>query len=125
MISFSQKGNFTKLTNFFEKSKELIHVGKLDKYGRIGVEALYNATPKDSGKTASSWTYKISRKEGSVSLEFYNSNTSDNVPVVILLQYGHATRNGGFVQGIDFINPVLKPIFKQLAEEAWKEVTKV
>ncbi len=125
MISFSEKGDFKKLNGFLEKSKELIHVGKLDKYGRMGVEALYAATPKDTGETASSWSYRITRQDGAVSLEFYNSSNNKSIPIVILLQYGHATRSGSFVQGIDFINPALRPIFKQLADDAWKEVTKV
>ena len=125
MISVSQRGDFTKLSGFLEKSKELIHLGELDKYGRMGVEALQKATPRDTGKTAESWSYKINRKNGVVSLEFLNSNSNKNVPIAILLQYGHATRNGGFVLGIDYINPALRPIFSQLAEDAWKEVTKV
>lgn len=125
MISFSQKGDFKKLTGFLEKSKELIHIGKLDKYGRMGVEALYSATPKDTGKTASSWSYKIRQGDGTVSLEFHNSNVNNYVPIAIILQYGHATRSGSFVQGIDYINPALRPVFNDLAREAWKEVTKV
>lgn len=124
MIEVRQKGDFRKLSSFLEKSKEVINLGMLDRYGREGVLALQNATPKDTGETAMSWSYKISRKNGIVSLEFHNSHYNKGVPIAIILQYGHATGNGGYVQGVDYINPALQPIFNKLAEEAWKEVSK-
>ncbi len=125
MISFKQKGDFSKLSRFFERAKEVVHMGNLDKYGREGVAALSAATPKDSGVTASSWEYEIKRTKGSVSIVFNNTNIQNGVPIAIILQYGHATNNGGWVEGIDYINPAIKPIFERIANEAWREVTKV
>ena len=124
MINIRQKGDFKNLSSFLEKTKEKLNLGLLDKYGREGVAALQAATPKDTGKTSESWYYKIERKNGSVSLTFHNSNQNKGVPIAIILQYGHATRNGGYVEGIDYINPALRPIFDKIAEEAWKEVKK-
>ena len=124
MINIRQKGDFKNLSSFLEKTKEKLNLGLLDKYGREGVAALQAATPKDTGKTSESWYYKIERKNGSVSLTFHNSNQNKGVPIAIILQYGHATRNGGYVEGVDYINPALLPIFDKIAEEAWKEVKK-
>lgn len=124
MIEVKQKGDFKNLTSFLEKAKEKINLGILDKYGRMGVAALQSATPKDSGKTSESWYYKINRENGTISLSFHNSNENQGVPIAIILQYGHATGNGGYVEGIDYINPAIQPIFTQLAEEVWKEVDK-
>lgn len=124
-ISFRHKGDFSKLTRYLEKSKEALKLGILDKYGRDGVAALSSATPVDSGLTASSWTYKIVRSNNSVSLEFHNSNIQNGVPIAVILQYGHGTGNGGWVQGRDYINPALRPIFDEIANAAWKEVTKI
>ena len=125
MISFRQKGDFSKLTSFLERAKETVHLGDLNKYGRQGVAALASATPVDTGKTASSWSYKIENNNGSVSISFENSNVQDGVPIAIILQYGHGTRNGGWVEGRDYINPAIQPIFDQIVNDAWKEVTKV
>ena len=125
MISFRQKGDFSKLTRYLERVKEAVHVGDLDKYGREGVAALASATPVDSGNTANSWYYKIENKKESASITFYNSNIQNGVPIAIILQYGHCTRNGGWVQGRDYINPAIQPIFDNIAEDAWKEVTKL
>lgn len=122
MISFSQKGDFSKLTSFLEKIKEIIRMGSLDKFGRQGVDALSAATPFDTGLTSASWEYKIENRKGSASITFYNTNIQNGVPIAILLQYGHATRNGGWVQGRDYINPAIQPIFDRIAEEAWREV---
>ena len=125
MISFRHKGDFSKLTSFLERAKETVYLGDLNKYGRQGVAALASATPVDTGKTASSWSYKIENNNGSVSISFENSNIQDGVPIAIILQYGHGTRNGGWVEGRDYINPAIQPIFDQIVNEAWKEVTKV
>ena len=125
MISFRQKGDFSKLTSFLERAKETVYLGDLNKYGRQGVAALASATPVDTGKTASSWSYKIENNNGSVSISFENSNIQDGVPIAIILQYGHGTRNGGWVEGRDYINPAIQPIFDQIVNDAWKEVTKV
>ena len=125
MITFRQKGDFSKLTHFLEKAKEIIHVGELDKYGREGVAALASATPIDSGKTANSWYYKIENRGETVAISFHNSNIQNGVPIAVILQYGHGTRNGGWVEGRDYINPAIQPIFDNIANAAWKEVTKL
>jgi len=125
MISFTQKGDFSKLTRFLEKVKEAVRLGDLDKYGRAGVAALASATPVDSGQTANSWFYEITNNNGSARIAFYNSNIQNGVPIAVILQYGHGTRNGGWVQGRDYINPAIRPIFDQIANNAWKGVTKL
>lgn len=125
MIEFRQKGDFSKLNRYFERLKETANIGVLDKYGRAGVAALSSATPVNTGKTASSWYYDIKRQNGSVSIEFNNSNFNKGVPIAIILQYGHGTGNGGWIQGRDYINPAIQPIFDQIANDAWKEVTKI
>lgn len=125
MITVSQKGDFSKLMSFFEKTKEIVNVGMLDKYGKRGVEALSLATPIESGNTANSWYYKIEHEKQSASITFYNSNIQNGVPIAIILQYGHGTRNGGWVEGRDYINPAIQPIFDEIVEEAWKEVKKL
>ena len=125
MITFRHHGDFSKFDKFLEKAKNSIRMGDLDKYGRAGVDALASATPLDTGLTASSWSYEIVRKNGSVSIQFHNSNIQNGVPIAIILQYGHGTGNGGWVEGRDYINPAIRPIFDQLANEAWREVTKL
>ena len=125
MISFRHKGDFSKLTRFLEKAKNAIRLGDLDKYGREGVSALSSATPIDTGLTASSWYYTIENKNGTVKITFNNSNIQNGVPIAIILQYGHGTGNGGWVQGRDYINPAVQPIFDRIANEAWREVTKL
>lgn len=124
MITFRQKGDFSKLTSFLERAKEGVHLGDLDKYGREGVAALSSATPVDTGLTASSWYYEIINKDGVARIIFCNSNLQNGVPIAIVLQYGHATGTGGWVEGRDYINPAVRPIFDRLANSAWKEVTK-
>lgn len=124
MITIRQRGDFKNLTSFLERSKEAFNLGILDKYGRQGVAALKASTPKDTGKTADSWYYRINRNNGTVSLSFHNSNVNKGVPIAIILQYGHATGNGGYVEGVNYINPALQPLFQKLADEAWKEVKK-
>lgn len=125
MITFRQKGDFSKLTRYLERVKEVVKLGDLDKYGRAGVAALASATPIDTGLTASSWYYEISNKNGSAMISFHNSNIQNGVPIAIILQYGHGTRNGGLVEGRDYINPAIRPIFDRIADDAWKEVTKL
>ena len=125
MISFRHKGDFSKLTRFLEKAKEAVKIGDLDRYGREGVAALRSATPIDSGLTANSWYYEIEHKKDSVSISFHNSNIQNGVPIAIILQYGHGTGTGGWVQGRDYINPAIQPIFDKIANNAWKEVTKL
>ena len=125
MISFRQKGDFSKLTKFLERAKETVYLGDLNKYGRQGVAALASATPIDSGETASSWYYEIENDKESATITFYNSNVQNGVPIAIILQYGHGTRNGGWVEGRDYINPAIQPIFDQIVDDAWREVNKL
>ena len=125
MITFRHKGNFNKLTVFLEKADRTARLKDLDKYGREGVAALACATPVDTGLTASSWYYEIKRQNGVVALNFCNSNVNNGIPIAIILQYGHGTRNGGWVEGRDYINPAIQPIFDRIANDAWREVTKL
>lgn len=124
MIRFRQKGDFSKLMRFMERAKNAVHLGDLDKYGREGVAALASATPFETGLTANSWYYEIDRKNGSVSIQFFNSNVQNGIPIAIIIQYGHATGTGGWVEGRDYINPAVRPVFDRIASNAWKEVTK-
>ena len=125
MISFRQKGDFSKTIRYLASAKESVRLGDLDKYGREGVIALASATPVDTGKTANSWYYQIRRNKNSVTIEFLNSNVQNGVPIAIILQYGHGTGTGGWVKGRDYINPAIQPIFDKIADDAWREVTKV
>ena len=124
-INFTHKGNFNNLERFLAKA---VHVKPvinaiLHKYGRKGVEALAAATPKGSGATAESWTYEIEETAGGSSIVWKNSNQNEGYTIAILLQYGHGTGTGGWVQGTDFINPAIEGIFQNMADEAWREVT--
>lgn len=131
MIRIRSKGNLFKTKKFLKKAFGWHYTKILEGYGQKGCELLREHTPIDSGETANSWEYEIvtDKDKGTLSLNWYNTNVIDNgrykVNVAILLQYGHATRNGGYVQGIDYINPSLKPIFQTLADSAWKEVNSV
>lgn len=125
MISFKQTGEFAKLTYYLEKNKKHVRLRSLDKYGRMGVEALSSATPVDTGLTAASWYYKIEQHEGSISITFFNSNIQNGVPIAIILHYGHGTGTGGYVQGYNYINKAIQPIFDKIVDEAWREVTKL
>lgn len=124
MISFRHKGDFRKTTSFLVNAKA-VRLGDLDRYGREGVAALASATPTDTGRTANSWYYEITNTKGSAKITFYNSNVQNGVPIAIILQYGHSTRNGGWVEGRDYINPAIQPIFDKIADNAWREVTKI
>jgi hypothetical protein len=125
MIRVHQKGDFSKVTRYLEKIKDDSRVGDLDKYGRAGVAALASATPIDSGLTASSWYYNIEKNGEKVTISFCNSNIQNGVPIAIIIQYGHGTGTGGWVEGRDYINPSIQPIFDEIANEAWREVTKL
>lgn len=122
MITFKQYGNFKKLNIFFETVLEKLNIGVLDKYGQKGVELLSRTTPVDTGKTASSWSYEIVKTNNRITLNFNNSNVVDGVPVAIVLQYGHLTKNGGWVEGVNYINPALAPLFEELTNTMWKEL---
>ena len=122
MITFKQNGNFSNLSITLKRMKQFMDNISLEKYGKEGVTALASATPVDTGLTANSWNYKIEQTKNSVSITFYNTNIQNGVPIAIILQYGHGTRNGGWVEGRDYINPAIQPIFDRIANEAWKEV---
>ena len=123
MISFKHKGDFKSTQKFLDKIKRKKQYDMLEHYAQQGVDALAAATPKDTGLTAASWSYEIIRGDDSIQIIWKNSNNSDGIPIVVLLQYGHATRQGGYVKGQDFINPAIKPIFDQILINVWKEVT--
>lgn len=125
MITFRHKGDFSKATRYFERLRDASKIKVLEKYGKEGVAALSSATPVESGQTAGSWGYEITRSSGSAKITFKNTNIENGFPVAIMLQYGHGTGTGGWVQGRDYINPAIQPIFDKIADEAWKEVSKL
>lgn len=121
-VSVKSKGNWEKTTKLLERtSKQSVKMDVLREYGELGVQALSTATPKDTGETASSWYYTIKIQNGKYSIVFNNRNVVDGVPIAIILQYGHATRNDGWVEGRDYINPALRPIFDGMAKKVWRE----
>ena len=122
MIRVTMHGNFTKTNSFFQRILEKIKVSSLDEWGRRGVEALSSATPVDTGKTADSWYYEIVRDKEGVKVQWMNSNVNNGVNIALIIQYGHAARNGVFIEGRDYINPALEPIFDGIEDSAWKEV---
>ena len=122
-VKFTHKGDLSRTEKFLQALKEKNFLKHLEKYGQMGVDALAQATPVDTGLTAASWGYEIHASGDTVSIIWTNSNVNKNVNIAIILQYGHGTRNGGYVQGRDYINPAIRPIFDKLANEAWKEVT--
>lgn len=122
-ITFRHKGDFSKTEKFFNSLLKLDYLNVLERYGQAGVAALAAATPRDSGLTAASWDYEITHNGKETTIAFTNSNVSNGVNIAIILQYGHGTRNGGYVAGRDYINPAIQPIFDKMANEAWREVT--
>lgn len=122
MIRFKHRGNFNNLEKFLNKVSGSGYLNILDQYGQEGVQALASATPKDSGKTAGSWDYEIERSATVTRISWFNTNVNQDVNIAIILQYGHGTGTGGYVQGRDYINPAMRPVFDRIAEEAWKEV---
>lgn len=124
MITIKSKGTWDATTRFLERAKKGVNIRTLDKYGKQGVSALASATPVDTGLTSRSWTYKITQSRGVVAITFLNTNIQNGIPIAIILQYGHATGNGGYVQGRDYINPAIQPIFDKIVEDAWREVTR-
>jgi len=123
MITFKHRGNFKNTEKFFSAAQKLDVRNILHPYGALGVSALAAATPADTGETASSWSYSINVTRRGFTLSWTNSVIAGSVPLVILLQYGHGTGTGGYVEGRDFINPAVKPIFDKIAESAFKEVS--
>ncbi len=125
MITITEKGNFNRTERYLRRLKEAQLFATLNKYGTLGQNALSNATPTESGLTAASWSYSIVQRPGYYSIRWHNSHVEDGVPIAVILQYGHGTGTGGYVQGRDYIMPAIRPIFDQIANEAWKEVTRI
>lgn len=125
MIRFRHRGDFSKTSRYLERVKNAVGRSDLDKYGRAGVAALMSATPVESGETANSWYYEIERGNSFARIVFLNSHVNKGVPIAIILQYGHGTGTGGYVQGRDYINPAIQPVFDEIVENLWREVTKL
>lgn len=123
-IVITQKGDFSKVTKFLERAKELFHKGTLDEYGNLGVDALVAYTPVRTGMTADSWYYTIEQGKGQAILSFHNSNINDGVNIAIIISEGHGTGTGGWVQGTEFIPEALDPLFEMIANAIWAKVTK-
>lgn len=123
-IRFEQKGNFSKLDRYFRRVRNAVNDMDFEEFGKRGVAALSSATPVRTGLASQSWYYKVKKTKDSVTITFNNSDIENGAPIAIILQYGHATKNGGWVEGRDYINPSIQPIFDELANNAWKEVTK-
>ena len=124
VIIFRQRGKLAKTRSFLKRCSDLQLDDVLDRYGQEGVEALAHGTPKDTGKTAASWSYRVTKGKDSITITWSNSNIEDGVPIAVILQYGHGTRNGGYVEGVDYINPAMRPVFDRIAARAWGEVRK-
>lgn len=122
-ITLKTSGSFKKTMSFLHKMTASQLYSRLSYYGEQGVKALASATPKDTGLTATSWSYKIEAVEGRVTLSWSNSNTNNGVPIALVIQYGHVTSTGGWVEGRDYINPAIQPIFDKMVKDVWKEVT--
>lgn len=122
MIEFKQKGDWSKTATFGERVKRLFHISMLDEYGKRGVDILKEFTPVDTGKTADSWYYEIKKTKTGYVINWRNSNINEQVVVAIVLQYGHGIDGGGFVEGTDYVNPAMKPLFKDIADDAWRKV---
>lgn len=122
MIRCTVKGDFKKSYSFLRRIMKLDFDSLLKKYGEEGVKALASVTPVRTGKTAASWGYHIERSPGKISVVWTNTNVVDHVPVVVILDYGHGTANGGYVEGRHFISPAIRPVFDKIADAAWKEV---
>lgn len=124
MVRLTSKGDFSKTESFLKNLSKYQDRVNLDMYAQRGVEALASATPVDTGETAGGWYYKIEKSKGETVINFCNSNVQNGVPIAIILQYGHGTNNGGWVEGQDYINPAIRPVFDDILKAAWKEVTK-
>lgn len=124
MISFTVRGSTKKTEDWLKKMQKAAFFSRLNSYGQEGVTALAAATPVESGLTAQSWTYRVSKRKGRYTITWNNTHVVDNVQIAVIIQYGHMTRNGGWVEGIDYINPVIRPLFKKIADEIWNEVKK-
>lgn len=125
MLKVKHRGNFKNIDRFLNRIQNREYLNNLEDYGKLGVEALRASTPKDSGKTADSWVYAIEEGDESTSIVWTNTNENDGVNVALILQHGHGTGTGGYVEGIDYINPAMRPIFQHIADNAWKGVVKL
>lgn len=125
-IKFTTKGDWGKTYSYLKRLQSNHAFAIMEKYARQGLVALQAATPVDSSETANSWSYEIVRKPGSgyFAIHWYNSHMENGIPIAVILQYGHGTGTGGYVQGRDYINPAVQPIFDQMIDEMWREVTK-
>lgn len=121
-VTFRHRGNFNHVEKFLNSAKSGDFFKHLEQFGKEGVAALSSATPVDSGLTASSWSYEIVNEDGTYAINWTNSNVNRGVNIAVILQYGHGTRNGGYVQGRDYINPAIQPIFDKIAEDLWREM---
>lgn len=121
MIKFKHKGSLNSTKAFLRRNKK-IDFSVLEKFGDEGIAALKAATPVDTGETATSWSYRIVEERENVRIEWYNTHVVDGVPIAIIIQYGHATGTGGYVEGLDYINPAIKPIFERIVDNIWREV---
>ena len=124
-ITFTEKGNFSNTERWLARMKDAQRFAVLSKYGSLGVNALSNATPVESGLTSASWSFSIIQRPGYYSIRWHNSHIEDGVPIAVILQYGHGTGTGGYVQGRDYIMPAIRPVFDQIVAEAMREVSKV
>jgi hypothetical protein len=126
LIKLTSRGSFKKTQDWLRRMQSGKEFAGLDKYGAMGVNALKRATPVDSGATQEGWYYEIIRRPGYYSIQWLNSHTEEpgHIPIAVLIQFGHGTRNGGYVEGRDYINPAMRPIFDQIADAMWKEVTR-
>lgn len=123
LVKFKHRGNFNRVERFLNRVSDREYLNVLDHYGQMGVEALSKATPVDTGLTASSWTYEIERNRDQTTISWLNTNTNQGVNIAVILQYGHGTGTGGYVQGRDYINPAMRPVFDKIANQAWREVS--
>lgn len=123
MIKVKCKGNFKKTETYLAKIGRPIDMTIIKRRAEDGLIALKSATPVNSGKTRDSWYYQIKQDNGVISIQYCNSNVADYVPIAVIIQYGHATGTGGWVEGIDYINPAIRPVFEDIKNDLWKEVT--
>ena len=123
MIKIKHRGSFRHAEKFLQNGSKRAYISVLKRYGEEGVAALRESTPKDTGKTADAWSYSIEQSASGATIYWTNRHVNRGVNIAVILQYGHGTGTGGYVEGIDYINPALKPVFDRLAKEAWDAVT--
>lgn len=121
-ISFESRGDFSRTNRWLQRLSRVDYLKHLDEMGREGVKALASMTPAETGQTARSWSYKITKTARGYSISWDNSHVNNGVKIAVILQYGHGTGTGGYVQGRDYINPAIRPIFDDIADRAWKAV---